>query len=249
MKRILSIGNSFSQDAHRWLHQVCGSVGEEVLCANLYIGGCPLEVHWSNFCSHEENYDYEINGKFTRRISLNEALLKEKWDIITFQQVSGLSGIPQSYIPFLQKLAQGVRESCPDAEFYIHETWSYEIDSAHPDFANYNCSQKEMYRRLKDCYLMASKLIDAKIIPTGTVIQYLRENCPEFDYKNGGMSLNRDGFHLSLGYGRLAAALVWYAVLFGGDVRRVSFIPENNGINSNKAVTEKIKQAVFECLC
>ena len=70
---------------------------------------------------------------------------------------------------------------------------------------------------------MAAKLIDAEIIPTGAVIQKLRESLPEFDYRNGGKSLCRDGFHLSLDYGRFTAAAVWFNILTKGEIKLKSF--------------------------
>ena len=46
------------------------------------------------------------------------------------------------------------------------------------------------------------------LIPSGDAIRCLRKNVTEFDYPNGGLSLHRDGFHLSLNHGRYAA-LTW----------------------------------------
>ena len=42
---ILSIGNSFSQDAQRYLHQIATAGGEELNVFNLYIGGSTLSMH------------------------------------------------------------------------------------------------------------------------------------------------------------------------------------------------------------
>jgi hypothetical protein len=70
---------------------------------------------------------------------------------------------------------------------------------------------------------MACRLIGATVLPSGPVVQYLRENTAEFDYKNGGLSLNRDGFHLSWDYGRYAAAATWYRVLLGGTAKVQAF--------------------------
>ena len=42
-------------------------------------------------------------------------------------------------------------------------------------------------------------------------------------YKNGGLSLCRDGFHLSLDYGRFAAAATWLKTLTGIDVSVTEF--------------------------
>lgn len=238
--KILSIGNSFSQDAHKWLKPVCDSAGVDVLAVNLYIGGCSLETHWYNWTTETPAYELEVNGEYQQKISLQEALAMDEWDVITLQQASPFSGQPQTYVPFIADLAAAVRERCPGATLYIQETWAYERDSDHPAFATYHGSQTEMYARLKDAYCMASRLIDAPIIPVGTVIQQLRDQSPEFDYPNGGRSLNRDGFHLSWTYGRYAAALTWYAVLLNGDVDRVSFGDEI----AEKSLLAVIKNAV-----
>ncbi len=213
--KILSIGNSFSQDAHRWLHKLAEANGTELECFNLYIGGCSLGRHWNNVQNDAADYDLEINAENIRKISIKEALEMEKYDVITLQQVSHSSGRPQTYFPYLTKLAEYVRAAQPEAELYFHRTWAYEIDSGHEGFKHYNNDQNEMYRRIMDSSEMAAEVIGAKLIPAGSAIQLIRENIPEFDYKNGGLSLHRDGFHLSLDYGRFAAAACWYKTLIG----------------------------------
>lgn len=212
--KVLSIGNSFSQDAHRWLYQLASVNGFDMQTANLYIGGCSLEMHWNNVMENSSRYELQRNGGVCEQIvSIAEALDMDEWDIITLQQKSRYSGMPQTYIPYLTSLADFVREKQPQAKLCFHQTWAYEIDFPHESFLDYNRNQKEMFRRIKDCSLMASKLIDAKLIPTGTVIQKLRETVPMFDYQNGGLSLCRDGFHLSYDYGRFAAAATWFHTL------------------------------------
>lgn len=214
--KILSIGNSFSQDAHKYLNKISLESGSELHCANLFIGGCSLERHYNNMLSTAQDYDLEINGgPCVRKISLGEALNSDEWDVVTLQQASHFSGKPQSYVPYITSLADFVRENQPSAKIYFHKTWAYETDSTHGAFPTYNYSQAEMYRRLSDASEMASRLINAEIIPVGTVIQTLRENTAEFDYQNGGLSLCRDGFHLSLDYGRFTAAAVWFHTLVG----------------------------------
>ena len=242
--KILSIGNSFSKDAHRWLYDICKSAGEEIYNVNLYIGGCTLERHWNNWCSDEPEYDYEVKGESARKISLREALTAEKWDIITYQQASHHSGMYEKYQPYLCDLHREVKAICPDAKFYIHKTWAYEIDFESVNFENYNNDQHEMYNRLSDAYARAAESIGVEIIPSGDVIQYLRDKAAEFDYQNGGLSLNRDGFHLTHIYGRYAAALCWYCVLFGGKADDVTFVPECNGEKADEKLLGVIKDAV-----
>ena len=48
MIKILAIGNSFSQDATHYLHQIAAADQVDMKVVNLYIGGCSLERHWNN---------------------------------------------------------------------------------------------------------------------------------------------------------------------------------------------------------
>ncbi len=220
MMKILSIGNSFSQDSHKWLHKLAEKNSYEMETANLYIGGCSLEMHWNNVIGNKANYSLELNGnRGERNISISEALLLDEWDVVTLQQSSPLSGRPQSYLPYVQNLAALVREKQPNAQIYFLQTWSYEIDSELKAFENYKCNQREMFRRIKDASEMVSKLINVPIIHVGDVIQSLRETVPEFDYNNGGLSLNRDGFHLTLDYGRFASAATLFCTLTGKRIK------------------------------
>lgn len=222
--KLLSIGNSFSTDSHRFLHSIAELNGVSLECYNLFIGGCSLETHWHNYVENNEFYDLEINGnEATRKIGINEALLMEKWDVVTVQQASAYSGIFESYLPYLTDLVKIIKEKAPTAKIYFHETWSYEIGSLHEGFLNYNCNQKEMYLRIKEASKKASDLINAEIIPTGDVVQFVRENISEFDYENGGISLCRDSFHLSGDYGRFLAGAVWFRKLTGKMLKEQPF--------------------------
>ena len=62
---VLSIGNSFSQDATRYLHQIARADGVKLTTVNLYIGGCPLSRHYRNMLSEEKVYGLECNGNIT----------------------------------------------------------------------------------------------------------------------------------------------------------------------------------------
>ena len=47
--KILSIGNSFSQDAvEQYLHEIAAADGRQVIIGNMYIGGCSLAKHLVN---------------------------------------------------------------------------------------------------------------------------------------------------------------------------------------------------------
>lgn len=246
--KVLSIGNSFSQDAQKWLSRIAQSCGEDIYAVNLYIGSCSLERHWNNFVSQAQDYDLEINSECIRKISVNEALQLEKWDVITLQQASPQCGDYSTYQPYLTNLYEQVKKACPDAKIFIHQTWSYEIDCSLEAFDNYDRSQRIMDERSMEAYRLAARDIGVRLIPCGDMVRYLRKNLPEFDYANGGKSINRDGFHLSFDYGRYAAGVTWYAFLTGKDPREVTFVPVVGEQTAETELLKKINQAVYAVL-
>ena len=106
--KVLAIGNSFSVDAMEYLWDICDSAGyDDVTLGNLYIGGCSLDTHWSNMQSNASAYDYYFNdlGFWNKtKKSIKYALESQDWDIITIQQVSGKSGLINTYEPYLKEL-------------------------------------------------------------------------------------------------------------------------------------------------
>ncbi len=237
--RSLSIGNSFSQDAYGYLHQIAASLGIEWECVNLYIGGCSLEYHAENLRENRANYDLQINSASVgKQVSIREALCEMgEFDLITLQQASHFSGKPETYFPYIKELYDICRETQPNAKIVIHETWAYEIDADHGAFPDYNRDQRYMYECLRDAYTRAAEELGVDIIPCGDAVQYVRENVPEFDYKNGGLSLNKDGFHMSRHIGRCLLAYVWIEKILGADVTKSQFIPEDADETTAQLIT------------
>ncbi len=223
--KILAIGNSFSQDATTYLHQIALSQGVELDVYNLYIGGCPLEKHCLNLETGEAAYEVQHNGVPTGQMtSIMEMLHWGQWDVIITQQASHDSGWIESYEPFLGILADTFRREVPGARLLLHETWAYEHTSTHSGFLRYNRSQQEMYDRLRHCYYTMADKYGFDIIPCGDLIQQARA-LPAFDTRHGGQTLCRDGFHMNL-YGRCLLALTWLKVLTGANVQSNPFVPE-----------------------
>lgn len=245
MLKILAIGNSFSQDATAYLHDIVMADNEESKIVNLYIPGCSLKTHWKNIKNEQAAYEYELNGLRTgRMVSIKEALKEDEWDFITLQQVSNDSGIYKSFYPYIRNIRDYVKHKVPGAKILLHETWAYEIDSCHFAFIKYGFNQKKMFQAILDTYNRVSKDLLLDIIPSGHVIQALRE-LPVFDYAGGGISLCRDGFHMSLFYGRFAVAAVWYEKLFGKSILENQFIPPAiDGMEAEEKVFSLIKETV-----
>lgn len=226
MIKILAIGNSFSQDATAYLHQIAESGGVDIKVGNLCIGGCSLERHHNNLIGNICDYSYEINGRFTGEMfTLQAGLREDRWDFITMQQASHYSGMSESYYPHITELSAYIKKFAPDSKQIIHQTWAYETDSTHGAFPNYDCDQLKMFGLLKSAYSEAAGKLGLDIIRSGELIQTLRSD-DEFDYKNGKPSLCRDGYHMHLLYGRYAVAALWFEKLCGGDIFKTSFVPD-----------------------
>ncbi len=229
---ILCIGNSFSQDATRYLHQVSG---ETLYVRNLYIGGCSLERHYNNIIENVADYEYQKNGRLMRMISINEALTKKKWDIITVQQVSHFSGMIETYEPYLEFIIGYLKESCPKAKIMLHRTWAYSDDSTHEGYVNYDRSRRKMFDAIVSATSQVAKRYGLEIIPCGDAIEEARK-LPEFD--ESVRNITRDGFHMSLDYGRYLTALVMYKAFTGADTTKVEYEPCKTDKEINKTLKE-----------
>ncbi len=211
MIKILAVGNSFSQDATAHIEML----DDSIFVRNLYIGGCSLETHAELLKTDKKQYEYQQNGEacVPGRVSLGEALSFEAWDYITVQQASGLSGKKESYHPYIDELIAYIKGGA-DAEIVFHQTWAYEKNSAHDNFADYGSSQIKMRERIKEASESVADELGLRVIPSGKTIGKLREY-DFFDIEKGGISLCRDGFHMSLSYGRCATASTWIKFFTG----------------------------------
>ena len=235
---ILSIGNSFSCDAQRYLHNIAKSDGVELNTFNLYIGGCPLSLHYRNMLSDKPAYTLEMNGQSTGfKISLKDALLNRNWDIITLQQVSHESVSYDTYQPYLNKIAEYVRLCVPKCKLVIHQTWAYEDGSERLNVKLGYKSHIDMFNDIKLSYEKAAKDINADfIIPSGELFQRL--------LASGAERIHRDTFHASLGMGRYALGLLWYSSVTGNDVKDNAFSDFDEGISDFQC--EIVKNCVGE---
>ena len=247
--KILAVGNSFSDDALAYLYHISRSGAVKLQTGNLMIGGCSLETHWANAENDAAAYLYQVNASVqAENVSIGEALRSESWTHVTLQQASPYSGMDSTYFPYIVKLREYIKRYAPQAEILIHQTWAYEIDFELEIFQAYERDQTAMYHALSAAYQQAADRLGARVIPVGDVIQRLRRT-PPFDYERGGLSLCRDGFHLSIPYGRYAAAAVWHVFLTGEDITQNGYAPpcpENVTETEHREKVKSIQQAVRE---
>ena len=244
--KILAIGNSFSVDAMRnYLYDVLKSADyDQVILGNLYVGGCSIDTHWNYISSNSGSYEYhknDDNGEWvtTYGAKAMDALQDENWDVITVQQVSGNSGMPETF-GNLQNLVNWVNQykTNPDAKVLWHMTWAYQQDSTHESFPNYGSDQMTMYNAIVDTVQNTVLAVDGidGVIPAGTAIQNLRQT-------SIGDTLTADGYHLNDLHGDYTASLTWYAAITGESLDLVDYAPAsvtNDVFNIKRAVGRAI---------
>ena len=225
--KILAIGNSFSVDGMEYLWHTLRAGGvEEVILGNLAIGGCPVCLHADNVASDAPAYLYGKNtdGVWTweSEQTFSRGLLDEEWDIITLQQASHDSGLPETYARQNEVIDYvSAHKRNLNAVMYWHMTWAYQGDSNHWAFPRYGCDQMTMYNAILNA--VQTQILPnpayAGVIPTGIAIQNLRATPV-------GDTVTRDGFHMSESHGRYTAALTWARTLCGVDPDTVDWMPE-----------------------
>ena len=241
--KILTIGNSFSDDSMEYVYQVAESLGvKEIVLGNLYIGGCSLATHLSNASGDKGAYTYRLNTSgtwsSTGGYKISTAVKSDDWDFISFQQASGSSGLADTY-DSLVELINIVEPLNPSARLVWHMTWAYQSNSGHQDFPTYNKNQMTMYNAIVNAVqtkILTNDRIEI-VIPAGTSIQNVRTSYV-------GDTLTRDGYHLSYDYGRYIASLTFVKALTGISIDGISYKP--SGVTDEKVLiaVEAVNNAV-----
>ena len=229
--KILSIGNSFSVNAHHDLAKICESSGKPVVLGNAAIGGCTMERHWKNASTNGVCYRYK-----NRAMTLTQMLEAEKWQYVTIQQASWYSQDPATYEPFGTRLMELIRTHAPQAEIVLHETWAYRGDEKRISKAG--LTPYEMYAKIGKAYKRFAAAHHLRIIPAGWAFKTAWDT-PEWglrvvaDKETGtpakGKPLHRlDGYHANA-FGSYLIGLVWAKTLLDIDPGEVTYVPKEVG--------------------
>ena len=242
--KVLMIGNSFADDTINYAHEIAKSIGipeENILVADIYIGGCVLNTHWANAQSNAPAYRFGLeregwfDGSSYTNWTMEQAIKYADWDFITFQQGSSASGDPSSFSN-LQNLMDYVYDIAtdeennpnanPDVKFVWHQTWAYQQGTTAAHFSKYNFDQMTMYNGIVSCiknFVLNKNFV--AIIPNGTAIQNARTS-------SYGDNFSRDQHnHLSYDAGRYIAAMNLVSVLTGRDMSNLTWKPTDSGFN------------------
>jgi hypothetical protein len=168
--RVLTIGNSFSQNATRYLGDLAKASGDTLVLRGANVGGASLELHWNKALAFEKD-PKDKAGHYTGGKGLREMLASEPWDFVTIQQASIRSHDIANYRPFAAHLRDYVRNHAPGATLVIHQTWEYRVDD--PRFtkpsgkAGEPKTQDEMHRGLSEAYSTIAAELGVRRLPVG----------------------------------------------------------------------------------
>ncbi|WP_346237590.1 DUF4886 domain-containing protein [Niabella insulamsoli] len=225
--KILAIGNSFSENAiESNLYELAKESGKTVIIGNMYIGGASLGQHAQNATANGSVYEYrKINTEGVKRnfpkVSIATALADEKWDYISFQQASPLSGLADPTQQDLTTVFNYVKSKVnnPEVKYIYHQTWAYAPNTSNTGFANYDNDQTTMYNGIVSVSQNVKNIVPVDIIvPAGTAIQDARTSLLGESFTVG------DGYHLNE-LGKYTAACTWFEALFGTSVVGAKYKP------------------------
>ena len=193
--RLFTVGNSFSQNATKYLADIAVAAGDKLIQGRAVIGGSSPEVHWTRIQKNEKDpndpvglYGDPANAKSPKR-SLKSLLESDKWDYVTIQQASIKSHDLANYRPHAKLLHDYIKQHCPNAKVIVHQTWAYRVDD--PRFIKPSTkpgepkTQAEMYTGLTNAYRTTAAELGCDVIPVGDAF-YLADTDPEWGYKVDG---------------------------------------------------------------
>lgn len=240
--KVLTIGNSFSDDAMEYVYKIAKEAGiEYVELGNLRANSCSLATHLSNAQGNKGVYMFRHwkdgattwadtgtwnGGPYT----IKEAVELTDWDYIVFQQVSGESGTASTYDD-LNALISYVEGLGSNAKFAWHMTWSMRSD-----YASSGPSYQSIVNAVNEKIVLNDKI--EVIIPCGTAI----ENAKTSYLTN--VQIQRDAKHLAYGMGRYIAGLTLVKALTGVDIDNISYPTiDTEGHTSTSGTNENWKSS------
>lgn len=237
-KKVLTIGNSFSENVSAYATEIAAAQGYDLLFGYLKYPSSTIEQHIRNAERNSQVYKFEYTGSMGRVTvkdgvssfaSIKDALTFTDWDIIVLQEGSTSSVDFNNYLN-IGKLVEYVRSFAPDAEIMLHETWSWGIwgDLDDADTAN---DHEKCYGIIAN-YILASEILceGATVIHSGMAIESARH------YYNDHYKFNEtdNGNYQHLNeLGKYIAGATYVATIFDCDIKQNTF---GNGVDTFAAL-------------
>lgn len=199
---LLGIGNSFTENMLHHLPYLLPDQGRGVLdVAYLYRGGATLDQYCQMMADRERRCSlFEFDGETgawreTKGVLIDSVLMLKRWDVVTLQQASGISGHYETIKPNLETMLDTVEHYQPEALVAWHATWSYSRNSKHTNFTNYGNSQLQMDYAIERTTVALKRDFSDRIdmiIPSQPLLKRLRQTA-----LNDSLDLTADGYHLA----------------------------------------------------
>ena len=239
-----------SDDTSDLAPYILDELGYDYEIGNMFISGCSIDTHYTKATQNRADYQFrycqtsEWTSMYTgKHVTLEYAVSFTDWDIITFQQASGSSGLPDTYANLgnLMEYVKG-KATNEDVQFMFNMTWAYAKGCTRSYFANYNNDQMTMYNAIiETTQNVVIGQYNLPVIPCGTAVQNARTST---SFKGSGESaLTRDTYHLTkTSNGRYIAALTFVSFITGEDISNITYKPKNT--NTAKKKSTCIESAV-----
>ena len=225
--KVLTIGNSFSENASAYASEIAAVNGLSLTFGYLKFPSCTIARHYEAAVNNKAVFKFEITDPTGKRTNIKqeaaswdspdskkcatirEALEYMDWDVIVFQQESYTS-LDASSFADLPKLIEYVKGFCPDARLMIHEVWAWGTWENDPD---------KNFSKIKANYEAAAKANDLAIIPSGLGFEYAREALGDYTIVN-----ENDGhYQHANSYGKYVAGCCYVGALFGVTIEPDTF--------------------------
>lgn len=234
--KILTFGNSYSNDAHAWLYMILKSAGyDDVVIGHISNGGCNINNHWSNVddditndyhagCCINNNgvpKEYDKSETLPLKRAYELTIREHEWDYVVIQHGPNHVEKRDTY-SHLRDLLDFIKENLTnkDTKFIYHMVWKYNDTVEGGSTAKF---YDDIIDITKNIVLKNEEFVG--VIPAAT----MRQNIMTSHLTDKDIA--RDYGHMSLGLGRYALGLLWYCYLTGGDISDVNFIPTVSDIN------------------
>lgn len=212
--KILTIGNSFADNAATYLSQIAESVpGYKISVTKANLGGCSLERHVKLIKDCENDASLKpYQGKYC----LRELLQMDDYDFVTIQQVSSSSFKANTFNPYASELIRYIKRFLPDAEIVIHQTWAYPNEGRLNDW---KITYDEMHNRAVDNYASLASQYNLRILPVGEAFYNTYRANSDLDL------WNKDRHHANSN-GCYIAGCVWFGQMTDVSPKKIKYVPD-----------------------
>lgn len=235
---------------------------ENVNLCLVYVSGCSLQQHHSNWTSGAGAYEFRILNKdglqSVENCSLDAALRYFNWDIISFDNNarSFSSGDVQTSLsnaePYFGQLYAAIKEQFPLSRYFWHEVWSNEIGYSLAFKMETVEQRTQVYNAKKGVAQIMHDTYGVEVVPTGDAWEKVRD-LELFTTPLPGLPIDRftlctrvqngqlkDDFTHDgdMGGGQYLNACVWFEIITGESCVGNTFRPKYEYLGMDCSLSE-----------